>query len=547
MPPTVADPRAYLQRRVALFSGAGAVFFGLLLVADFATPAPGEPFFSSSRISSLLALTATGSAWWFCSRGRRSAGACRAAELTAMAAVGAAFIVLPLFPPVPGGGGVMGIFAPLVMSAVVSLRAAIIPSSAWLSALVAAAWGLAGTATSVLGWESIVFDFPVPELRVENPWLFPLAIGLFAMGCAAFVSGIISHVVHGLATQVRKATELGQYTLEAKIGEGGMGTVYRARHRLLRRPTAVKLLPPGKSSGGSIARFEREVQHTSRLTHPNTVAIFDYGRTSDGIFYYAMEYLDGLTLRDIVTETGPLPPSRAVHLMIQAASALAEAHSLGLVHRDIKPDNIMVCRRGGIPDVVKVLDFGLVKDFASGQRREQEVRQQTGPRAAPEAGSSRDSSLDVARERHQELSADTIMGTPLYMAPEAVSTPEDVDARADIYALGAVLYFLLTGRPLFRGNLIEVLGHHLHTDASTRVSEMGVGEQLTEVVRRCLEKERERRFPSAKEFLDALTALPERGSWTPRQAQTWWLENGDLVLELKREDAASNERLTVAI
>ncbi len=174
----------------------------------------------------------------------------------------------------------------------------------------------------------------------------------------------ISHVIYGLQLQVQKAMQLGQYVLEEKIGEGGMGVVYRASHAMLRRPTAIKLLTG--STGTAAERFEREVQITARLTHPNTVVVFDYGRTPEGVFYYAMEYLNGITLQDLVGELGALSPSRALHVLLQVCGALEEAHANGLVHRDIKPANVMLTDRGGVLDVVKVLDFGLVKEIDRG-------------------------------------------------------------------------------------------------------------------------------------------------------------------------------------
>ena len=163
--------------------------------------------------------------------------------------------------------------------------------------------------------------------------------------------------------QVRDAQQLGQYKLEEKIGEGAMGEVYRATHAMLRRPTAIKLLRPEIAGEETLRRFEREVQQTSRLSHPNTVSIYDYGHTAEGFFYYAMEYLDGANLEEIVDRTGPMPAARAIYILRQACGALSEAHRAGLVHRDIKSGNILLCRQGGLHDVVKIVDFGLVKDL----------------------------------------------------------------------------------------------------------------------------------------------------------------------------------------
>ena len=240
---------------------------------------------------------------------------------------------------------------------------------------------------------------------------------------------------------MREAWQLGQYTLLEKIGEGGMGAVYRASHAMLRRPTAVKLLPPGQAGAERLQRFEREVQLTSRLTHPNTVAIFDYGRTPDGVFYYAMEYLEGLNLEDLARHDGP-QTAGARRARAAAGGGLARRGARGRPHppRRQAGQRHPVPQRGGAPDVAKVVDFGLVKDL--------------------------DQDTDLSRD-------DQIAGTPLYLAPEAITAPGRVGARSDLYSLGCVGYFLLTGRPVFEGrNMVEVCGHHLHTqpDAARRAA-----------------------------------------------------------------------------
>src|SRR5262249_51653920 len=242
-----------------------------------------------------------------------------------------------------------------------------------------------------------------------------LALSAALWGAVAVASAsMTSRILFRLRTEVADARKLGQYTLQQEIGHGAMGVVYRASHALLRRETAIKLLAPARNSETDLRRFEREVQATARLTHPNTVAIYDFGRSPDGVFYYAMEYIDGLSLDQLVRVHGPQPPERVIHILRQACGALDEAHRVGLIHRDIKPANVMACVRGGVADVVKVLDFGLVK---------------------PPAG-------DVTQS-----AANVPMGTPLYMSPEAIENPAAVDGRSDLYALGATGYFLLTGTP----------------------------------------------------------------------------------------------------
>jgi serine/threonine protein kinase len=313
---------------------------------------------------------------------------------------------------------------------------------------------------------------------------------------ATFASAVVSRVIYGLISQVREVMQLGQYRVGERIGEGGMGTVYRAEHAMLRRPTAIKLLLPGRVSAEALARFEREVQLTSRLSHPNTVAIYDYGRTSDGVFYYAMEYLDGISLEMLVAEDGPQPDGRIVHVLSQVAGALAEAHSVGLIHRDIKPANIMLCERGGMPDVAKVVDFGLVKK------------------------------IDGGSDQVTLTTTDTLAGTPLYMAPESITRPDQIDGRADLYALGAVGYFLATGVPPFMGrSVVEICGHHLHTEPDRPSLRLGrpMTAKLEGILLACLAKAPENRPRDAQELLTLLAECEGETRWSNAQAKDWWL------------------------
>ena len=277
-------------------------------------------------------------------------------------------------------------------------------------------------------------------LRVLR-WIFRILILLILL---AAVLGLVA--VHLSSIWRRRfdeaqlsARQLGQYTLITKIGEGAMGSVYRARHALLRRETAVKLLLPDRADDDLIRQFEHEVQLTCRLTHPNTIQIFDYGYTADGIFYYAMELLEGLTLQDLIDHHGPQPEARVIHLLRQAAESLREAHGIGLIHRDIKPGNLILCERGGMPDTLKVLDFGLVREIST----HSDVPEKT---------------------RENGKAASRFLGTPLYMAPETIRHPGHGDIASDIYALSAVAYVLVTGRALFSAPTVEeVWKHHLDT------------------------------------------------------------------------------------
>ncbi len=296
-----------------------------------------------------------------------------------------------------------------------------------------------------------------------------------------------------LQRQFGRLQRLGAYTLEREISEGGMATIYLARHALLKRPTAIKVLKKHVATDEFVHRFEREVQIASQLLHPNTVRVYDFGRTREGQPYYVMEYLDGVTLAELVAHSGPVPPGRVIHVLRQVGAALREAHEHGLIHRDVKPENVMLCRRGE-DDVVKLLDFGLVKNLERAQTR------------------------DITKQLK-------ILGTPRYMAPERILNPADVDARSDIYALGAVGYFLLTGRPIFDGDdNMEIMNQVLHTPAPRASASAGIAlpEELDALIAACLEKERSRRPQSVDAVVEAIDRLSSRLAWTQGDAEKWW-------------------------
>ena len=323
-------------------------------------------------------------------------------------------------------------------------------------------------------------------------WISFAVIGGFvviSLG-AALTSGMS---LSRLQRQFGRLQRLGAYTLERQISEGGMATIFLARHALLKRPTAVKVLKKHVASDEFIHRFEREVQLASQLLHPNTVRIYDFGRTREGLPYYVMEYLDGVTLAELVEQSGPVPPGRVIHILRQVGAALREAHDHGLIHRDVKPENVMLCRRGE-DDLVKLLDFGLVKNLETAQTR------------------------DVTKQIR-------ILGSPRYMAPERILNPTDVDARSDIYALGAVGYYLLTGKAIFDGNdHLDISNQVLHTPAP-RVSASGVAavpEGLDALIAACLEKDRLRRPQSMAAVIEALDRLASRLAWTQDDAAAWW-------------------------
>ena len=320
-----------------------------------------------------------------------------------------------------------------------------------------------------------------------------VALMAFWMTVTATIAVFGAAKLEELRQQVAEARRLGQYQLVRKIGSGGMGEVHLAEHLLLKQPVAIKLIRPDRAGDpDALARFEREVRATARLTHWNTVQIYDFGFTADGTFYYAMEYLPGLTLEQIVQRHGPMPAARVIHFLRQLCAALHEAHAMHLVHRDVKPANVMVCERGGVHDVAKLLDFGLVRG----------------------GGAAAETVLDT----HQ------ILGTPGYMSPEQAQGQDALDAATDVYAVGATGYLLLTGEPAIpRGHAVQMLiaqatdplrpPRQLRPDAPA---------DLEAVILRCLEREPARRFASAAALDAALAACADAGGWGPDDAAAWW-------------------------
>lgn len=350
----------------------------------------------------------------------------------------------------------------------------------------------------------------VTTLDVEEAYR-PLYVLRFAFFCifallVLAVAGVLltGRIIQKKNERILKAMDtiqrLGQYTLDVQIGTGGMGTVYRASHAMLRRPTAIKIMQPGMArTPEDVARFEREVQLTSELTHPNTITIYDFGRTPEGLLYYAMEYLEGVNMHTLVGVTGPLPEGRVIYLLRQVCASLSEAHARALVHRDIKPANLMACKYGGEFDFVKVLDFGLAKPLHPGKY----------PIPALTTWGS-------------------TVGTPNYMSPEAMVTGGVVDARSDIYSLGAVAYFMLTGTDIFQsGSPFEVALQHINREAELPSRRLGrpIASDLESIIMKCLEKTAEQRWQTTAELAAALAACKDSATWTQDDARRWWTEN----------------------
>ncbi len=345
---------------------------------------------------------------------------------------------------------------------------------------------------------------------VPTQWFILFLPTVLLAGCSV----AISRFLYRLGAQVSRAREMGSYQLVDLLGRGGMGEVWRARHRMLARSAAIKLIRTERlvgSAPGEIEaahrRFEREARATAALHSPHTVALYDYGVSEDGAFYYVMELLDGIDLEALVARFGRQPAARVVHLLRQACDSLAEAHALGLTHRDVKPRNILACRLGVNHDFVKVLDFGLVK------------------------------MADAGLESRLTIEG-TAAGTPAYMAPECALGAKDIDARADLYSLGCVAYWLLTGRLVFEAdNAMAMALAHVQSAAVPPSKLAGdVPADLERVVLACLEKDRERRPQSARQLDRMLAGCTAGATWTREQAEQWWNEYspGDEVAGLAK-------------
>jgi len=478
-----------LQDRIGQFARfafflAGAIFIigravasadsGGVSVGDFATP---------DRIAYVVALIVLFAAWRRCRGARMATATLHGFDAALTIVVSTCWGMLGW-----GPGPLYPVSLAMPVTHTLIGRSVMVPSAfrrtLWISAI-------AAVPTVFVIATHHVFEPTASFDRVR------VSLALSWCGVAVAIAALNSRTLYGLRKQIREVRQLGQYTLQDKIGEGGMGVVYRATHAMLRRPAAIKLLSKERGTEADLLRFEREVQLTSRLAHPNTVSIFDYGRTVDGVFYYAMEYLDGMDLDRLIQTDGPLEAPRAIHILAQVCGALSEAHALGLIHRDIKPANIVLTERADEPDVVKVVDFGLVRTLGRNQGA---------------------SDFNAA-----------IVGTPLYMAPEAVTSPETVDARADLYAVGAVAYFLLTGKVVFEATtVLEMCSKHLWEQPIPPSKHLGksLSADLEALVLACLAKDRESRPSSAAALRAAFLECEGAERYDPETSRTWWARRG---------------------
>jgi eukaryotic-like serine/threonine-protein kinase len=353
------------------------------------------------------------------------------------------------------------------------------------------AWVVGGMTASSLG-ALVAAALQNEAVRPLFPLLFATSASLLAIADALALFG--SFKIGELQRQAIEARKLGQYRLVRRLGTGGMGEVHLAEHGLLKRPCAIKLIRPDRSrEPGLLRRFEREVRATSRLTHPNIVEVYDFGLTPGGAFYYVMEYLPGLTLGELVSGHGALSPGRVVYLVRQVCEALHEAHGAGLVHRDIKPGNVIVGRYGGRSDVVKLLDFGLVR------------------------------SLGDAHETHL-TGEGQLLGTPDYISPEQAGGAANAGPPSDLYSLGALTYYLITGRPPFvRPTVAEAIVAHLREPPQPPSTHRpDVPPDLEAVVLRCLAKDPAERFEDARHLDGALARCSCAGEWDQERARSWW-------------------------
>lgn len=517
------DSREFLQQRVAAFGRTVAVILFLSLVFrvllgvvfGYFSREVAHPSFWAHAV----AWMPVACVWWICRSRPMKTLPIQLVEGIGLVLITICLVVMGANLPAAAGAATTTAYS---ISFGLIARAIFVPSTARHTVWLGLAMGIPLIAAVYYNFLSVdleVWNSHGFFRTIEDPAILARSQAVqiaFAWSLTTLLAAWATHVIYGLRKDARDAQKLGQYVVQEKIGEGGMGAVYRAHHGMLKRPTAIKLLNAERTTPEDIDRFRREVQMTAKLRHPNTVTIYDYGCTDDGTFYYAMELLDGVTLVEIVQAGGHIPESRVVHILRQAAMALHEAHLLGLVHRDIKPNNIMLTQQGGAHDVTKVLDFGLVK------------------------------SVDSKTETTKTWT-EAIIGTPRFMSPEQILDPPSVDARSDLYALGAVGYYLLTGRFVFEGtNAIEICAQHLSAvpEPPSAATDRDINPDLERIIMHCLEKRRDDRPASGAEVDDRLQALAVE-PWSQQQAARWWETEGQGIIMCRDRDVEVGSLVTI--
>jgi serine/threonine-protein kinase len=500
--------------RLTVFTTVAAVLWAFALLMDTVLlPALSDAWVRNWRIIPIEIVGVLGSAGmrWYLKRASTSAEHKSAVGL-GMMLMNAALIAIVnawAMPAIPPGAPEIG--RPSWIALLILIFAMIapgVPRQMLVASLMAASfdplatfivWILEGRAPSFV--QSIIFCWP-------------------SYACA-FVVVVPAKVLHRMSRRLKEAQELGSYQLIERLGQGGMGEVWRAEHRFLARDAAIKLVRPevlgarnDQEAQNVLRRFEREAQATAALNSPHTIQVFDFGITQEGTFYYVMELLAGRDLESLIREFGPLPAARTIYLLRQVCHSLADAHARGLVHRDIKPANIYVCRMGLDYDFAKVLDFGLVK-----------IR-------------TRSTSADLLTTMHHSTT-----GTPAYMAPECIVGDVEVDRRADVYALGCVAYFALTGSLVFDAdNTMQMLMHHLHTEPvrPSEKSELPIPRELDDLILACLQKDPAKRPQNAGELLGMAYSCHCADGWGQEEARHWWQSHlpnltGSLTVATRRE------------
>jgi len=492
-----ASGAEFIQQRIALFAKLVFIIsFSFLITGNsLAIALHGESlrriFAHREQVAHVCGVALAAGVWLVCRRGRHSLATLEVIDAVALIGIGTAWGLI-LTPPNLGS-----IFTALLANTMTVLaRAITVPSRAGRTLRLSA---LAYVSELVMVWLWVNGTLS-PEQRI------PLSMGIdqtIWAAAAVAIATITSRILYDLRRSVREANELGQYALEEKLGAGGMGEVWRARHRFLVRAAAVKLIRPELLSSGRIdpaimlRRFEREARATAALRSPHTVQLYDFGQADDGTLFYVMEMLGGIDLEKLVSRYGPVPAERAIYLLRQVCHSLYEAHQNGLIHRDVKPANIFVSCVGTDIDFVKVLDFGLVRLRA--ERPDGDEAKLTGE--------------------------GSIAATPAYAAPEVVLGETNYDHRVDIYAVGCVGYWLLTGKLVFEGDTpMKVMLEHARTPPprpQTR-TELLIPPELEQIILDCMEKDPARRPATAAELGSRLRDVKVPQEWTPERAERWW-------------------------